>query len=93
MVLSSQIRQIYDNYGYKTMLLAASIRSPKHMVECALALAPPVLAAVWFGPPWSDILILLSACVLLWEWLRLTGLAGLAAAFAGVTQATLPATG
>lgn len=39
----------------------------------ALALAPPVLAAVWFGPPWSDILILLSACVLLWEWLRLVG--------------------
>ena len=37
MVLISQIRQIYDNYGYKTMLLAASIRSPKHMVECALA--------------------------------------------------------
>ena len=37
MVLISQIRQIYDNYGYKTMLLAASIRHPKHMVECALA--------------------------------------------------------
>ena len=37
----------------------------------ALALAPPVLAAVWFGPPWSDILILLSAGVLVWEWSRL----------------------
>jgi len=37
MVLISQIRQIYDNYGYTTKLLAASIRSPKHMVECALA--------------------------------------------------------
>jgi len=37
MVLISQIRQIYDNYGYKTLLLAASIRHPKHMVECALA--------------------------------------------------------
>lgn len=37
MVLISQIRQIYDNYGYKTMLLAASIRHPKHMVDCALA--------------------------------------------------------
>jgi phosphatidate cytidylyltransferase len=32
-----------------------------------------VLAAVWFGPPWSDVLILVSACVLLWEWLRLVG--------------------
>lgn len=37
MVLIRQIRQIYDNYGYKTKLLAASIRHPKHMVECALA--------------------------------------------------------
>lgn len=37
MVLIRQIRQIYDNYGYKAKLLAASIRHPKHMVECALA--------------------------------------------------------
>jgi transaldolase len=37
MVLIQQIRQIYDNYGYKTKLLAASIRHPKHLVECALA--------------------------------------------------------
>ncbi|MEZ6317907.1 MAG: transaldolase family protein [Phycisphaerales bacterium] len=35
--LISQIRQIYDNYGYETKLLAASIRHPKHMLECALA--------------------------------------------------------
>ena len=37
MELIQQIRQIYDNYGFKTKLLAASIRHPKHMVECALA--------------------------------------------------------
>jgi transaldolase len=37
MLLIHQIRQIYDRYGYKTKLLAASIRHPKHMVECALA--------------------------------------------------------
>jgi transaldolase len=37
MTLIHQIRQIYDNYGLKTKLLAASIRHPKHMVECALA--------------------------------------------------------
>ena len=37
MVLIHQIRQIYDNYGFKTKLLAASIRHTKHMVECALA--------------------------------------------------------
>jgi transaldolase len=37
MDLIHQVRQIYDNYGYKTKLLAASVRHPKHMVECALA--------------------------------------------------------
>ncbi len=37
MSLIQKIRQIYDNYGLKTKILAASIRSPKHMVECALA--------------------------------------------------------
>jgi transaldolase len=30
-------RQIYDNYGFQTKILAASVRHPKHMVECALA--------------------------------------------------------
>lgn len=37
MDLIAQIRQIYDNYGYDTKVLAASIRHPKHMVDCALA--------------------------------------------------------
>lgn len=37
MDLIRRIRQIYDNYGYETKLLAASIRHPKHMVDCALA--------------------------------------------------------
>ncbi len=37
MDLIVQIRQIYDNYGYDTKILAASIRHPKHMVDCALA--------------------------------------------------------
>ena len=37
MVLIQQIRQIYDNYGYKTKILAASIRHSKHLVECAMA--------------------------------------------------------
>jgi transaldolase len=35
--LIRQIREIYDNYALDTMILAASIRHPKHMVECALA--------------------------------------------------------
>ena len=34
--LISQIRTIYDNYGFATKILAASIRHPKHMLECAL---------------------------------------------------------
>ncbi len=37
MDLIAQIRQIYDNYAYPTKILAASIRHPKHMVDCALA--------------------------------------------------------
>lgn len=37
MTLIHQIRQIYDNYGYSTKILAASIRHPKHMLDCAMA--------------------------------------------------------
>mgnify|MGYP001263507492 CR=1 FL=1 len=36
MDLIQRTRQIYDNYGYKTKILAASIRHPKHMLDCAL---------------------------------------------------------
>jgi len=32
-----QIRTIYDNYGFDTQILAASIRHPIHVLECALA--------------------------------------------------------
>ena len=35
--LIDQIRTIYDNYGYKTEILAASIRHPRHVIEAALA--------------------------------------------------------
>ena len=37
MDLIHQIRAIYDNYGFETKILAASIRHPKHMLDCALA--------------------------------------------------------
>jgi transaldolase len=37
MELIHQIRTIYDNYGFGTKILAASIRHPLHVVECALA--------------------------------------------------------
>lgn len=37
MDLIHRIRAIYDNYGYETKILAASIRHSKHLVDCALA--------------------------------------------------------
>lgn len=37
MELIQQIRTIYDNYGYDTQVLAASIRHPVHVLECAMA--------------------------------------------------------
>jgi len=37
MQLISDIVQIYDNYGFGTEVLAASIRHPMHIVDCALA--------------------------------------------------------
>ena len=33
--LIAQIRQIYDNYGYGTEILAASIRHTIHLIKCA----------------------------------------------------------
>ena len=36
MQLIHQIRQVYDNYGFKTEILAASIRHPVHVVESML---------------------------------------------------------
>ena len=46
--LISDIRDIYDNYGYATQILAASIRSANHMSDCAkigadVATAPPAV--------------------------------------------------
>jgi len=37
MELIRTIRAIYDNYGFETQILAASIRHPLHVVEAALA--------------------------------------------------------
>ena len=37
MALIREIRQIYDNYGYKTEILAASIRHVTHVRDAALA--------------------------------------------------------
>jgi transaldolase len=35
--LIRQITRIYRNYGFKTQVLAASLRSPNHVIEAALA--------------------------------------------------------
>ena len=36
MQLIEDIRTIYDNYNYETEILAASIRTPVHVLQCAL---------------------------------------------------------
>ena len=33
--LIAQIRQIYDNYGFQTEILAASVRHTMHLIKCA----------------------------------------------------------
>lgn len=33
--LIADIRLIYDNYGYETQILAASVRHPMHIIDCA----------------------------------------------------------
>ena len=48
MDLIADIRTIYDNYGFETQILAASIRSANHMKDAALigadvATAPPAV--------------------------------------------------
>ncbi len=35
LALIEQIRLIYDNYGYETQILAASVRHTMHIIECA----------------------------------------------------------
>lgn len=46
MELIADIRQVYDNYGFDTQILAASIRSANHVSQCAL-----VGADVMTAPP------------------------------------------
>jgi len=36
MELIQQIRTIYDNYGFETQILAASLRHPQHVIQAAL---------------------------------------------------------
>lgn len=59
MGLIRDIRAIYDNYGFKTEVLAASIRSVSHVRECALAGAdvatmPPDIFKKLISHPLTD---------------------------------------
>jgi transaldolase len=47
MDLVRQIMEIYDNYGYRTEVIVASIRNPLHVVDAALAGAH--IATIPFG--------------------------------------------
>ena len=38
MALIEEIRLIYDNYGYETQILAASVRNVMHIINCAYCL-------------------------------------------------------
>ncbi len=55
--LISDIRTIYDNYGYETEILAASIRNVNHVKDCAL-----IGADVMTAPP--DVIAKLAGHVL-----------------------------
>ncbi len=59
MELISQIRQIYDNYGFDTNILAASIRSANHIKDAAMigadyATAPPSVLKGLVSHPLTD---------------------------------------
>ena len=59
MELIEDIRLIYDNYGFETEILAASIRSPNHVKDSALAgadvmTAPPKVIRALANHPLTD---------------------------------------
>ena len=59
MELIREIRQIYDNYGFKTEILAASIRTVNHVKDAALAgadvmTAPPSVIRELVKHPLTD---------------------------------------
>ncbi len=57
--LIADIRQVYDNYGYETQILAASIRTVNHVTQCALIgadvmTAPPGVIKAMVNHPLTD---------------------------------------
>lgn len=60
MELVEDIRQVYENYGYATKILVASIRNPLHVVEAArlgahIATMPPKVLDLLIRHPLTDI--------------------------------------
>ncbi|MCD6129827.1 MAG: fructose-6-phosphate aldolase [Deltaproteobacteria bacterium] len=56
----SSIRTIFDNYGFQTEIIVASIRHPRHIVEAAelgadIATIPPAVLEKIFHHPLTDI--------------------------------------
>ena len=59
MELIGDIRQVYDNYGFDTQILAASIRTVNHVTQCALLgadvmTAPPSVIKSLISHPLTD---------------------------------------
>ena len=59
MHLISQIRNIYDNYGFETQILVASVRHPIHLIQSAqmgadVATVPPKTLMQLFNHPLTD---------------------------------------
>ena len=59
MELIQDIREIYDNYGFETQILAASIRTPNHVAESArigadVITAPPAVIKSLASHPLTD---------------------------------------
>jgi transaldolase len=59
MEIVSEIRTIYDNYGFKTEILAASIRTVNHVKQAALigadiATVPAKIIKALYNHPLTD---------------------------------------
>jgi len=59
MELISDIRQIYDNYDFRTEILVASVRHPVHVLQSAkigadVMTAPPAVIRALFNHPLTD---------------------------------------
>ncbi len=59
MEIISDIRLIYDNYGFETQILVASVRNPIHVFEAAkigadVMTAPPAVIRQLFNHPLTD---------------------------------------